>query len=87
MNENTTLPEPFQVNLWSNHTATQILLIDISAYYRNEILRAAARRAALFVIARYGEGDLAVFPRDITRLIAKAVWNTRGDDIWMDTNE
>ena len=47
-------------------------------------MRAAARRAALFIIARYGEGDLEVFPRDIIRLIANEVWKTREDPIWME---
>ena len=46
-------------------------------------MRAAARRAALFIIARYGEGDLAVFPRDLMKLIAKEVWMTREDPLWM----
>ena len=50
-------------------------------------MRAAARRAALFIIARYGEGDLAVFPRDMIRLIAYEVWKTRLDDAWMDAGE
>jgi hypothetical protein len=50
-------------------------------------MRAAARRAALFIIARYGEGDLAVFPRDMIKLIANEVWKTRLDDTWMDTDE
>ena len=50
-------------------------------------MRAAARRAALFVIARYGEGDLAVFPRDLIKLIANEVWKTRLDDAWLDASE
>ena len=50
-------------------------------------MRAAARRAALFIIARYGEGDLAVFPRDMIKLIANEVWKTRLDDAWMDAGE
>ena len=50
-------------------------------------MRAAARQAALFIIARYGEGDLAVFPRDLIRLIANEVWKTRFDDVWMDAGE
>ena len=47
----------------------------------------AARRAALFIIARYGEGDLAVFPRDLIKLIASEVWKTRLDDSWMNAGE
>ena len=50
-------------------------------------MRAAACRAALFIIARYGEGDLAVFPRDMIRLIANEVWKTREDPIWLDAGE
>ena len=50
-------------------------------------MRDAARRAALFIIARYGEGDLAVFPRDLIKLIANEVWKTRLDDVWMDAGE
>ena len=50
-------------------------------------MRDAARRAALFVIVRYGEGDLAVFPRDLIKLIANEVWKTRLDDVWMDASE
>ena len=50
-------------------------------------MRDAARRAALFIIARYGEGDLAVFPRDMIKLIANEVWKTRLDDAWMDAGE
>ena len=50
-------------------------------------MRDAARRAALFIIARYGEGDLAVFPRDLIKLLANEVWETRLDDVWMDAGE
>ena len=50
-------------------------------------MRDAARRAALFIIARFGEGDLAVFPRDMIKLIANEVWKTRLDDAWMDAGE
>ena len=50
-------------------------------------MRDAARRAALFIIARYGEGDLAVFPRDLIKLIANEVWKTRLEDTWMDTSK
>ena len=84
MNGNSDLPEQFQQAIHSNHTAVQKLLSDISIYYRK---RAAARRAALFIIARYGEGDVAVFPRDMIRLIAKEVWKTREDPLWLDAIE
>ena len=47
----------------------------------------AARRAALFIIARYGEGDLAVFNQDLIKLIANEVWKTRLDDAWMNAGE
>jgi hypothetical protein len=88
LEDNSDLPKQFQQNLGSpfvsDHTGVQKLLSDIYIYYRK---RAAARRAALFIIARYGEGDLAVFPRDMIRLIANEVWNTRLDDAWLDAGE
>ena len=70
--------------IYNDHAAAQNFISDISIYYRHEIMRAAARRAALFVIARYGEGDLAVFPRDLIKLLANEVWKTREDPIWME---
>ena len=88
---NSALPEQFQRNLGDiynlDHTAAQNLISDISIYYRHEIMRDAARRAALFIIARYGEGDLAVFPRDMIKVIANEVWKTREEDVWMDASE
>ena len=80
---NSDLPEQFQLN-FGGHTGVQSLLSDISTYYHK---RAAARRAALFIVARYGEGDLAVFPRNMIRLIANEVWKTRLDDAWLDAGE
>ena len=62
-------------------------LSEISIYYRHEIMRDAARRAALFITARYGEGDLAVLNRDLIKLLAKEVWKTRLDDAWMDPSD
>ena len=76
------LPDRFQDDAYG-HGDVQRLLSDISAYYRK---RDAARRAALFIIASYGEGELAVFPRDILRLIGKEVWGTREDPRWMDAD-
>ena len=66
----------FQKDASYDHTGAQNLVSGISIYYRK---RDAARRTALFIIARYGEGDLAVFPRDLIKLIAKEVWETRED--------
>jgi hypothetical protein len=83
---NSALPQQFQQDIYDN-TAVQELLSDISIYYRHQIMRDAARRAALFIIARYGEGDLAVFPRDMIKLIANEVWETRLDNSWMDAGE
>ena len=83
LGSNSALPEEFQQNVYYDHTAVQSLISDLSIYYRHEIMRDAARRAALFIIARYGEGDLAVFPRDLIKLIANEVWKTRLDDRWM----
>ena len=84
---NSDLPPEFQRELYNDHSAAQNVISDISIYYRNEIMRDAARRAALFIIARYGEGDLAVFPRDMIKLIANEVWKTRLDDAWMNAGE
>ena len=86
LNGNLALPKQFQRNGYYG-SATQMLVSDISIYYQHEIMRAAARRAALFIIARYGEGDLAVFPRDLIKLIANEVCETREDPIWMDACE
>ena len=87
LEDNSALPQQFQQYVMGDHTAVQNLIADIAIYYRHEIMRAAARRAALFIIARYGEGDLAVFPRDMIKLIANEVWKTRLDDAWMDPSE
>ena len=84
---NSHLPKQFQQNVFFDHTAVQNLISDISIYYRQEIMRDAARRAALFIIARYGDGDLAIFPRDLIKLIAKEVWKNREDPIWMDKSQ
>jgi hypothetical protein len=84
---NPDLPEQFQQDIFYDHAAAQNLISDISIYYRHAIMRDAARRAALFIIARYGEGDLAAFPRDLIKLIANEVWNTRLDHTWMDAGE
>jgi hypothetical protein len=87
LRNNSALPEQFQKSFYEEPAAAQSLISDISIYYRNEIMRDAARRAALFIIARYGEGDLDVFPRDMIKLIANEVWKTRLDDAWMDASE
>jgi hypothetical protein len=84
LSDNSALPKQFQQYIDNNQIAVQKLLSDISIYYCK---RAAACRAALFIIARYGEGDLAVFPRDMIRLIANEVWRTRLDDVWLDASE
>ena len=84
LEENCALPKEFQQKIQSTHSAVQDRLSVISIYYRK---RAAARRAALFIVASYGEGDVAAFPRDLIRLIAKEVWKTREDPIWMDAGE
>ena len=84
MEDNSDLPKQFQQYIRNDHTKVQNVLSDIYIYYRK---RAAARQAALFIIARFGEGDLAVFPRDMIRLIANEVWKTRLDDAWMDAGK
>ena len=54
-----------------------------------ELIPTAVRRAALLLIGIRqsteieGMGDFAVFPKDIVRLIAQAVWATRRDPIWI----
>ena len=87
LSNNIALPKQFRKKLNYDHTAVEELLSDIAIFYRHEMMRAAARRAALFVIARYGEGDLAVFPRDLIRLIANEVWKTRLADEWLDAGQ
>ena len=79
--------EENRTTIFADHAQTQMLISDISIYYRNEVMRDAARRTALFVIARYGQGGMAVFPRDIIKLIANEVWKTREDPIWLDASE
>jgi hypothetical protein len=86
LEDHTALPQQLQQDVYS-HTAAQNLVSEISIYYQHEIMRDAARRAALFVIARYGEGDLAVFNRDLIKLLANEVWKTRLDDAWMNAGE
>ena len=78
---NSDLPKQFRKSRFFDHSAVQRLLSNISIYYRK---RDAARRAALFIIASYGEGDLAVFNRDMIRLIANEVWKTREDPTWIE---
>ena len=87
MGYNSELPPQFQHNIFDDQTAVQMRLSEISIYYRHEIMRDAARRAALFITARYGEGDLAVLNRDLIKLLAKEVWKTRLDDAWMDASK
>ena len=87
LDDNSALPEQFQQDIFHDHFVAQRLLHGISMYYRRVMMRAAARRAALFIIARYGEGDFGVFPRDIIKLIAHEVWDTRADWKWMDASE
>ena len=87
MNNNAALPQQFQQDSLHDHLAAQEQIADISIYYRHEIMRDAARRATLFIISRYGEGDLAVFNRDMIKLLANEVWKTRLDDLWMDASK
>jgi hypothetical protein len=57
------------------------------------LIPAAVRRAALFLIGicrstNYeGMGDFAVFPTEIIRMLAQAVWATRRDPIWIQALE
>ena len=63
-----------------------------SVLHRNSILiPEAVRRASLYLIgirqstlASDGMGDLAVFPKDIVKLLAQHVWATRKDPKWID---
>lgn len=86
LEDNSALPKHFQKNIHFKLSAAQELLSDMSTHYRHEIMCDAARRAALFIVARYGEGYLAAFPRDLIKLIAKRVWKTREDSIWLDAS-
>jgi hypothetical protein len=61
---------------------------------RNAVLiPAAARRASLYLIAARrvtpvaDAGTLAIFPKEIVRLIAMAVWATRKDPKWIDATK
>ena len=61
---------------------------------RNAIqIPAAARRASLYLIAARratpisNAGDFAIFPKEIVRLIAMAVWATRKDPKWIEATK
>jgi Ran GTPase-activating protein (RanGAP) involved in mRNA processing and transport len=63
--------------------------IEALLIHNRELIPAAVRQSALFLIGIRrstdieGMGDFAVFPKDIVRLIAQAVWATRRDPIWI----
>ena len=61
--------------------------------HNKEEIPEAVRRAALLLIGIRrstdieGMGDFAVFPKDIVRLIAQTVWETRRDPVWIQAIE
>ena len=52
------------------------------------LIPAAARQASLFLVAARRKiadaGSLAIFPKEIVKMIAMEVWATRKDPIWID---
>ena len=86
--------------LGHNVTLTQLTLrrcsdatIDGLLSRNKNLIPTAVRRAALFLIGicrstNYeGMGDFAVFPTEIIRMLAQAVWATRRDPIWIQALE
>ena len=68
-----------------------MVTIEYLTQTRNKVLvPAAARRASLYLItARRAmpvadAGDFAIFPKEIVRMIAMAVWATRKDPAWIE---
>jgi methionine aminopeptidase len=76
---------------WLNagHVALKLrMTIEYLTKTRNEsLIPAAVRRASLSLIAARRNitdaGNLAVFPKEIVRMIAMEVWATRKDPIWI----
>ena len=86
LSHNVTLTELI-INGGRNATIGNLLL-------RNKnLIPAVVRRAALFLIGirrstnDEGMGDFAVFPKDVVRLLAQAVWATRRDPVWIQALE
>ena len=78
------------VNAYSDVTVPKLLAsIEYLTEMRNKILIPnVVRRASLCLIAasriRANAGDLAIFPREIVRMIAMQVWATRRDSLWIE---
>ena len=76
----------------NNIAPESMATIEYLTQTRNHVLipAAAARRASLYLIAARcatpiaDAGDFAIFPKEIVRLIAMAVYATRKDPKWID---
>jgi hypothetical protein len=75
----------------NNVPAESMATIEYLTQTRNRVLiPAAVRRASLYLIAARratpiaDAGDFAIFPKEIVRLIAMAVWATRKDPEWIE---
>ena len=93
-----TLIEALNFNVWMewlnvfDESITPKLLVTIKylTETRNRILiPAAVRRASLFLIAARrnitNAGNLAIFPKEIVRMIAMELYATRKEPIWLNT--
>lgn len=89
LNQNVCLKE---LSVWSNDAEINPELESTIEYLtktRNRLLiPAAVRRASLYLVASRciltGAGDLAIFPKEIVKMIAMQVWATRKDPIWIE---
>lgn len=79
----------FEWNISERNIAPKFLaIVEYLAEIRNAVLIPdAARRASLLLIAARrtiaDAGDLAVFPKEIVRMIAVKVWASRRDPAWI----
>ena len=79
------------LNMIANRTAPKLrATIEFLTQTRNELLIPdAARRASLSLIAARRNiadaGVLAIFPKEIVKMIAMQVWAMRKDPIWIET--
>ena len=66
---------------------SQAMLYYLTGVRNRLLIPAAVSRAALFLIASRrtiaNSGDLAIFPKEIVKMIAIAVWETRRDSRWI----
>lgn len=83
------------VDALKNNSALTFLALNVyseaasKSLTRNELLVDVARSAALYLIAvrnranASGMGDLQLLPKDVVKMIAKKVWETRGQQEWL----